>query len=433
LRNIERSGSLGDAIRFLEEHNVRSVELGVYRRDEPLGRVLREAEHSGIGLFRVEGLQYRFAVGLVASRERLYRLLNVTSDIEAYRILWSLMDSQTLRQQEHPTGDFEETFKHIGAGLELIPALRFYERDGGYYTTSSMIVACHGGVCNASIHRVMVSYDLSYAAVRVVPRHLHALLEKAGGSIPVAVVYGVDPVVLLVAATSPPFGVFELSLAARLFRSFKLCSTPTYRLPVPCSASVVVEGVLGPELEWEGPFVDLLDVYDSRRRQPVLHVEAVYVSRRQEPVVHAIVPGGLEHRILMGLPREASIYRAVSHTVPYVRKVRLTLASGMWLHAVISIRKQHDGDGKNAAFAALAAHPSLKHVVVVDEDVDPDDPSQVEWAIATRLQAGRGLVVVPHARGSTLDPSSDDGLTYKIIVDATAPVRDKARYARVEG
>jgi len=100
------------------------------------------------------------------------------------------------------------------------------------------------------------------------------------------------------------------------------------------------------------------------------------------------------------------------------------MAGGGWLHAVVSIRKQRVGDGKNALLAAFAAHPSLKHVVVVDEDIDVYDSEAVEWAIATRFQADRDLIVVKDVRGSTLDPSSDQErvLTSKVGVDATKPM-----------
>jgi UbiD family decarboxylase len=430
LRHLDRDGSIDEAFRTLLEKGIKTVNLGTFPRDKPIGAELRKAERKGIAVFTVEGLSYKFLTGLVASRNRLYTLLKVKDDIEAYNILWSLSAAKPLNRRIF-SKEFEHTFKYMGSSLELLPAIKFYRLDGGYYTTSSIIVACYRKICNASVHRVMVSYDYSYATVRVVPRHLHALWEKADKRLPVAIIYGVDPVVLLIAATSPPFGVFELELASQLFGGLDFCTTPKYKLPIPCSSSIVVEGVLGPELEYEGPFVDLLDVYDKRRKQPVLHVDGIYVNRDKEPYVHAIVPGGLEHRILMGLPREAAIFQAVSRVVPFVRKVRLTPSSGMWLHAVISIKKQHDGDGKNAAFAALAAHPSLKHVIVVDEDIDPDDISQVEWAIATRLQAGEGIVIIPHARGSTLDPSAEEGLTYKLIIDATVPVKDRDKYVRV--
>jgi UbiD family decarboxylase len=123
----------------------------------------------------------------------------------------------------------------------------------------------------------------------------------------------------------------------------------------------------------------------------------------------------------MGLPYEARIFDAVQGVVPKVNAVNLTQGGCGWLHAVISVTKQTEGDGKNALMAAFGAHPSLKHAIVVDSDIDVTNPSDVEWAIATRFQADKGLVVIQNARGSTLDPSADqqNGTTTKVGVDAT--------------
>jgi UbiD family decarboxylase len=123
----------------------------------------------------------------------------------------------------------------------------------------------------------------------------------------------------------------------------------------------------------------------------------------------------------MGLPREANIWESVRGTTPYVRGVNLTLGGCSWLHAILSIEKQSEGDGKSALMAAFAAHKSLKHAVVVDSDIDPYDLREVEWAIATRFQADKDLLIVPGARGSSLDPSGDQNLelTTKLGIDAT--------------
>jgi UbiD family decarboxylase len=123
----------------------------------------------------------------------------------------------------------------------------------------------------------------------------------------------------------------------------------------------------------------------------------------------------------MGLPRESTILKSVSQVVPRVNGARLTEGGCCWLHGVVSITKQREGDGKNAIMAAFSGHPSMKRVVVVDSDIDIYNDEEVEWALATRFQADRDLVVVSKARGSTLDPSSD-GLTTKMGLDATKPL-----------
>ncbi|OYT50830.1 MAG: hypothetical protein B6U73_03185, partial [Desulfurococcales archaeon ex4484_204] len=308
------------------------------------------------------------------------------------------------------------------------------ELDGGRYVTSSIVVARTPDVVgfNASVHRLMLVPGVGFA-IRVVPRHLYRVItlnRKARKPTPIAIAIGVHPLVLLAASTSPAYGVFELEGFKELSGS-PLCIslTPKYAIPVPSLSSVIIEGAVTLKDVDEGPFVDLLGLYDAVRSQPLIKVEAIYVSNDDIPF-HVILPGGIEHRLLMGIPREALIWRTVSEVIPRVAKVRLTDGGGGWLHAVIAIDKQSEGDGKSAIMAAFAGHPSLKHVVVVDSDIDPGNPIEVEWALATRFQAGRGLVVVRHARGSTLDPSSFNGVTDKVGIDATAPIRDRSKYVR---
>jgi UbiD family decarboxylase len=193
-------------------------------------------------------------------------------------------------------------------------------------------------------------------------------------------------------------------------------------LRVPSQAEFVFEGRLTEQKVEEGPFVDITGTYDDRRSQPVFEVDRLYM--RRDPIFHIVLPGGLEHYLLMGLPREPMIYRTVGQVVPKVHGVRLTEGGCCWLHGVVSITKNKEGDGINAAMAAFTGHPSMKQVVVVDEDIDVNDDRQVEWAVATRFQASRGLLVVNHAAGSSLDPSAE-GTTSKIGIDATKPLGEK--------
>jgi UbiD family decarboxylase len=177
--------------------------------------------------------------------------------------------------------------------------------------------------------------------------------------------------------------------------------------------------------------VDVTGTYDVQRKQPVL--EVLGVMHREDYVYQGLLPSGAEHRLLMGLPHEVLIWEAVSKVVPKVYAVNLSAGGSGWLHAIISIEKQVDGDAKNALLAALAAHPSLKHAVVVDSDVDVFNASDVEWAIATRFQAGEDLIVINNVRGSTLDSSADQetGLTSKMGVDATRPfAKPKEKFER---
>ncbi len=412
----------GGLRRFLEVFGFERVEGEV---DPEYGATRLLASGEGPLVFRVRGSPVECAGNVVASREAVLKALDSSSDSEAYEKLLRAMSnpaplkiSGTPRLREAPRGLYDS------------PAVRFYEGDGGPYLTSTVFIACWKGVCNASIHRVMVVGERE-GRVRVVPRHLwrlHREAVSAGSDLPVTVFLGVHPAVLLASASSPRLGVFELEVASALLGGLEAFESPIHGNPVPLGAGVLIEGWLTGETGPEGPFVDATGTLDVVRDQPVLKVEAVYYDPDQ--FSHVILPAGREHVMLMGFPREAQIWATVSQVVPRVHAVRLTPASGGWLHAVIAIEKNHDGDAKNAIMAAFAGHPSLKHVIIVDPDIDVDDPRDVEWAIATRFQADRDLVIIKNARGSTLDPSAPTGLTTKLGIDATKPLGKEAEYEK---
>lgn len=324
--------------------------------------------------------------------------------------------------------------------LFKIPILTHFERDAGRYITSGVVHAksVDGKAENVSIHRLQV-LDKSHLAIRLVPRHLYKLwsaAKEAGKDLDVAISIGVHPAVLLAASSPLPFGVCEFDVANALLRGkLHLVKCQQVDACAPADAELVLEGRISASKEVaEGPFVDVTGTYDIQRKQPV--VEVVGVMHREAYLYEALLPSGSEHRLLMGLPHEVLIWDAVSRVVPKVHAVNLSMGGCGWLHAVISIDKQLDGDGKNALLAAFAAHASLKHAVVVDEDIDVCDASDVEWAIATRFQASEDLIVINNARGSTLDSSAnqDTGLTTKVGVDATRPLakpKEKFERARI--
>jgi len=415
----------GSMLEFLDVVDVERID-GTLSRDFEVARVIREWQGRGpVIVYRVEGCPQDSASNLVDLRFKLYKALGVGSDEEAYLKILDAMSSPT-----RPSVVGAPRLREAEGGLMEVPAVRFYEKEAGLYLSSAIFIACYDGVCNASIHRVLVK-DKRVGVVRVVPRHLWELYLRAksrGQDLPVSVVIGVHPAIMVAAASSPRFGVFEVDVASKLLGNLWVYESPIHGNPVPLGSAVVIEGLLSRDMAEEGPYLDVIGTYDRVRNQPVLKVLKVYLDVNE--LTHVILSGGLEASLLIGFTREAAIWEAVSKVVARVHKVRLTPASGGWLHAIISIDKRHEGDAKNAIMAAFAAHPSLKHVIVVDSDIDPDDPSQVEWAIATRFQADEDLVIVRNVRGSTLDPSSRDGLTAKMGIDATKPLNAGMEYEK---
>jgi len=229
---------------------------------------------------------------------------------------------------------------------------------------------------------------------------------------------------MLAAASPVPFGVSEFGVANKLLNNkMTVVKCEHVNAYAPAEAEVVLEGrVLTDKEVTEGPLVDITGTYDIQRKQPI--VELVSMMHRRDYMYQALLPSGSEHKLLMGLPHETMIWEAVSKVVPKVKAVNLTEGGCGWLHAIVSIDKPVDGDAKNALAAVFSGHPSLKHAVVVDTDIDVYDQNMVEWAIATRFQANEDMFLIPQARGSSLDPSADQetGLTTKVGVDATRPL-----------
>ena len=319
----------------------------------------------------------------------------------------------------------------VPVDLSRIPVMKHYPGDAGRYFTAGVVFSCSGGIENASIHRMMVLDDRRVVARLVEGRHTHTLLKEAltaGERLPVAVTVGTHPLVTFATSTRVPEGK-ELAYAAELLGgeiAVRRCANGV-RVP---DAEIVLEGYIGADMASEGPFVDITGTYDPVRQQPVIEFTRMYC--KEDPIYHGILPAGDEHKLLMGAPYEPKIYRAVGE-VTTVRNVLLTKGGAGYLHAVVQIRKNTNGDAKNASRAAVAAHPSLKQVVVVDEDIDIYDPHDVEYAIATRVRGDTDIMIIPGVRGSSLDPMRlGDGTNVKVGVDATIVMGREDELKRAE-
>ena len=311
----------------------------------------------------------------------------------------------------------EVTEKEVDLGKLPIPL--HAEKDGGPYFSSAIVIARDPELGqNNSFHRMMV-IGRDRAVARILHRHLEEFINRAGGELDVAIVVGAPINVLLAAATSVEIGRDEMEIANSLapLRVVELQNG----IAVPADAEFVFEARITNELADEGPFIDLTETYDVVRKQRV--VKFLRAHHRKDPIWHVPLPGCREHKLLMGMPREPTIWNEVGK-VADCTGVNVTPGGCSWLHAVVSIRKGGEADGKRAIDAAFEGHKSLKHVVVVDDDVDIYDPSAVEWAIATRAQADKDVLILSGQKGSSLDPSADPNTcaTSKMGIDATKPL-----------
>lgn len=317
---------------------------------------------------------------------------------------------------------------------KTIPLVVFYPEKERYYSSASIFLSIdpETGRQNASFHRMMHLGGNRFS-VRLVPRDLFNIYKinmQKEKDTKVVVICGVHPAISLAAATSYP-GINELELA-NTFLKGKLKCLKMDGIDVPIESEVVMVGrLLHNEVADEGPFVDITGTWDKIRREPVLEVEKIYLQNN--PIWQVILPGWIEHRLLMGLTQEPRILNIVKNTVPSVKDVILTQGGVGWLHAVVSISKRHEGEGQNAGVAALSAHPSLKRVIVVDNDINIHNSENVEWALATRLNPDKGITFLKGARSSSLDPSSaGTGVATKWIIDATIPLdRDRQDFEKV--
>lgn len=370
--------------------------------------------------------------GICNTREKIAKALNTDVAGITHRIMDAINNPMPISDYKSVQDSFDVSKP---ADLAELPVLTYYSRDGGPYITSGVIIAKdpETGIRNASIHRMLV-LDKDRLTARIVPRHLYTYHQRAEAldePLELAIAIGMHPATLLATTTSVPINVDELEVANNFHQGeMKLIKCETVDLEVP-ECEILLEGRMLPhERAEEGPFVDLTDTYDVVRMEPVIELDRMHY--RPDSMYHAIMPAGFEHKLLQGLPQEPRIFNAVQNTVPTVKNVALTEGGCCWLHAAVSIEKQTQGDGKNVIMAALAAHPSLKHCVVVDEDVNIFDAEDIEYAIATRVKGDEDILIVPGARGSSLDPcAKPDGTTTKIGVDATKPLDKLEKFERV--
>ena len=394
-----------------------------------ISKLLRDYPTDTVLVENPKGFDISVVSGICNTRQKIADSL----DCEVSQITQKIIDGMENPIKVDKFKDLSE-YNTSDADLSKIPILTHYKRDGGAYITAGVVFARDPktGVQNASIHRMMVLDD-KRLVIRIVPRNLYTYFENAvesGEDLSIAIAIGLDASTLLASTTSIPIDADEMEVA-NAFKKGNLELVKINDLNVP-DADIILEGKISvTQKVSEGPFVDLTDTYDIIREQPVITLDKMHI-KKDNPKYHAIIPAGFEHKLLQGLPQEPRIYKAVKNAVPTVENVVLTEGGCCWLDAVISISKQTEGDGKNAIMAALSAHPSLKHCVVVDTDVDIFDAQDVEYAIATRVKGDRDIMIVPNVRGSSLDPVAEsDGTTTKIGVDATKSLKSLEKFERV--
>lgn len=323
----------------------------------------------------------------------------------------------------------------------LLPVLQHAPGDSGRFITSGVVLVRDPvtGVPNASYHRVQLLGGNRTAIKLDHGRHLRAAHERAiaaGVDLPIVVCIGPDISLLYAAAfmgSQMPEDADELAAAGGIQGTpLRMARSLTSDLLVPAECEIVLEARISPtETAPEGPFAEFVGYASEDGPAPVLTVDAV--THRRDPIYFAINGAGRETIMLRKYVLEAAALRALRAAVPIVTDVNLTAGGLYRFHLVVQVAKrtrQHEGLQRNAVLAAIAALKDLDYVVVVDDDIDIHDPVEVEYAIATRMEASRDLFVVPAARGHEYVRVSNAGQRAKLGIDATVPVAERDRFAR---
>ncbi|MGE5862809.1 MAG: UbiD family decarboxylase [Nitrososphaerales archaeon] len=377
---------------------------------------------------------------LIGTRKRFAMAMGSKEKNDIHKIINNSINNRNIKVKT--INNISPYYQNSSNNLSILPIVTHFEKDAGPYITSSIVYAKdqENGNQNSSTHRLLKLDDKNMAIRMVEGRHLHKCFMYSKDhreDLKVAIVIGVHPAINIAAAYQASYGIDEMHIANTILNGNLLLDINKYsQLLIPAMSEIVLEGKILYDKTQEEWMVEMLKTYDFRRQQPVFELEKIRF--RDGAIFHDILPGYSEHRLLMGLPVESKMLDQVKNVVPNTSQVFLTDGGSNWLTAVIQIKKRVEGESKNALLAAFAAHPSLKIAIVVDEDIDPTNSVEVEYAISTRCQADKDMIIIKNAKGSSLDPSSDqiNLLTTKLGIDATATllkVKERFEIAKIPG
>ena len=377
---------------------------------------------------------------LIGTRKRFAMAMGSKENNDIHKIINKSINNKNINVKI--VNNIPPYYQNSSNSLSILPIVTHFEKDAGPYITSSIVYAKdqENNSQNSSTHRLLKLDEKNMVIRMVEGRHLHKCFmysKEHKEDLKVAIVIGVHPAVNIAAAYQASYGIDEMYIANTILDGNLQLSINKYsNLLIPVMSEIVLEGKILYDKTHEEWMVEMLKTYDFKRQQPVFELDKIRF--RDNAIFHDILPGYSEHRLLMGLPVESKMMDHVKNVVPNTLQVLLTDGGSNWLTAIIQLKKRIEGESKNALLAAFAAHPSLKIAIVVDEDIDPTNPVEVEYAISTRFQADKDMIIIQNAKGSSLDPSSDqiNLLTTKIGIDATATllkVRDGFEIAKIPG
>ena len=402
---------------------LRKVDVKVSRKLEISG-ILKEVEPIPVIFNNIKESEFRVAGNVFCTKNVVASYFGVTT-ADLIPMLSEAIEKRTA--PEIVSKAHCQEIVESDVDLDKIPILFHCENDGGNYISSAVCVTRDPDYGqNLDFHRAMQFSKDSFATRIVKGRHFSKFLEK-NGELDVAFCIGNTPNILIAGATSVDIGVDELHIANAL-EPINVVKAKSVDLLIPAEAEFILEGrVYLEQRHAEGPFVDLTETYDTIREEPIFEVKKI--THRKDAIWQALLPGALEHKLLMGMPREPTIFKRVNENGVKCLDVNVNPGGCSWLHAIVQIDKQSEEDGKKAIEGAFTGHTSCKHVFIVDKDIDIYDPLSVEWAMATRFQGDSRMILKDKEPGSSLDPSAKPGtkMTTKMGFDFTKPLVVKGK------
>lgn len=381
--------------------------------------------------FQVEGSSFPCVANVLASRRRLALAIGAQSEnaAEAYaerikRIVAPVVVPEAPFQANRRTGE--------SLDLTELPILTHFPEDAGPYITAGLVVARdpHSGADTFGYHRLQLKGRDKLGVSLHSRQRLWEYLRRAEAmnrNLEAAIIIGVHPAVSLGSMALVPYEQGKFARVGGLMgESLRVAPCRHVDLTVPAEAEIVIEGeILAGVREPEGPFSEFTNYASNRSTENVFRVKSI--QYRDQALYQSITPAmSADHVTIVAVHREAELLRALHQTLPNVLRVHAPLSSCGLFHAYVSMKKVAEGQPMQAVMAALALDHNIKMVVVVDEDVDAFNEAEVLWAMATRVQADRDVLIVPQHQGMgcTLDPSTDElSRTAKMGIDATRPLK----------
>ena len=315
--------------------------------------------------------------------------------------------------------------------LAKLPIPTHFSVDAAPYLTAGQLTARDPltGVDTTGFHRLMVTGKNRLGVSLHSRRRMyefHKRAEEKGQSLPAAITLGIHPLHYMgsmVFAYPPHVRKFEI-IGGLFGEPYRLAKTGVQDLEVPAGAEIIIEGeILANVHEPEGPFSEFTGYASYRSTQNVF--VAHRICMRRDAMYHSVASGMSQDHILVScVTREGEILNTLRRNLPNVIEVHVPHRTCGAFLAIIKMKKSSQGEPQQAIMAALGTEFYTKYIIVVDEDVDIFDMSDVMWAVSTRVQAEKDIVFIPGAKGAILDPTSDPETftVTKMGIDATRPM-----------